>query len=170
MSQGIPATLKKLREAQFFMLKLQKQVSGAELESVEVAEFYFSAFLAAARSVTNVLEAEEPRKYVEWSANWREARSERERFLLQRFVDARNRALKRETPSVREDRSSIAQTQSNNLSPELIFFFSEEDQSLPGVRILKCRLRPNDPEEAVLPLCIEYEKLLTQLVQDFLVS
>jgi hypothetical protein len=163
----IPATLKKLREAQFFMSKLQHWCSCAEAGSTEEAEFYFSAFLAAARSVTNVLKAEEPEKYVAWSPNWRGARSDRERFLLQRFVDARNRALKRETPNVREDRSPNGQGHLRALPPELIFFFGEDDQSLPGVRILKCRLRPGDPEEEVLPLCIEYGKLLTQLVQDF---
>ncbi len=169
MTRAIPATLKKLREARFFMLKLQNHGCDSEPQSAEEIEFYLSAFLAAARSVTNVLAAEQPQPYLQWSPNWRKARSERERLLLQRFVDARNRALKRETPSVRED-GSATEGSSNLLPPELIFFFSEEGQTLPGVRVLKCRLRPNDPEEEVIPLCVEYEKLLTQLVQDFMAS
>jgi len=164
----IPATTKKLRETRFFLAKLEREVTPLEPSHIEEAEFYFSAFLSAARSVTFVLEAEEPIKYVAWSPGWRASRSERERFLLHRFTDARNRALKRQTPSVAEDHAASVIAPYGNLPPELIFFFMEEEQPLLGYRVLKCRLMPGEPEEEVVPLCREYERLLSVLVDEFL--
>ena len=52
---------KKLREAEFFLRHLEGAVDAhVSADNPEVAEFYFSAFLSAARSVTFTLEAESP--------------------------------------------------------------------------------------------------------------
>jgi len=170
MPAPVPLTQRKLREAQFFLSRLESQVCTPDGASSEEAEFYLSAFLSAARSVTFVLESEQPGSYKAWSVAWRASRSDRERLLLSRFTDARNRALKRETPSVATDQTAFAPAPSTSLHPELIFFFDDEPMPIYGFRALKCRLMPGDPEEHVVPLCREYETLLSTLVREFLVS
>ncbi len=162
----IEDTQKKLREAQFFLAHLEGEVTKPGTHRTEPAAFYFSAFLSAARSVTFVLEAEAHNEYKSWFPSWFASRSKREAFLLNRFVFARNRALKRQTPSVAEDRAASAQF-SGKLPPELIFF-TEEEEPIPGRRVLKCRLRPKDAEEEVVPLCREYATLLSDLVRAFI--
>ena len=164
----IPATQRKLREARFFLSKLESHECALDGGSLEEAGFYFSAFLSAARSVTFVLEAEQPNGYKKWSPIWRATRSDRERLLLSRFTDARNRALKRETPLVAIDRLAFPPQPTNALPPELIFFFEDDGPTVRGFRALKCRLSPDDTDEHVVPLCWEYDALLLSLVRDFL--
>src|SRR5436189_149029 len=144
----IEATQKKLREAHFFLSHLEREVTSSEPNQAEAIEFYFSAFLSAARSVTFVLEAEESSKYTRWSPLWRDSRSENERRLLSRFTTARNRALKRETPNVAEDRRATFLFDSCDSVPiEVRMFVFEDDQPTARHRVLKCRLTPQDAEE-----------------------
>lgn len=165
----IEATQKKLREALFFLAQLERELSFPVLNQAEGVEFYFSAFLSAARSVTFVLEAEESSKYGEWSPVWRNSRSENERRLLSRFTGARNRALKRETPKVAEDHlASSMFTSNDNLPIGVRMSLWEDDQQPMGYRVLRCRLTPDDAEEEVAPLCREYAALLSDLVRDFM--
>ena len=167
----IEATQKKLRETHFFLAQLERELSSSAHNQAEAVEFYFSAFLSAARSVTFVLEAEESSKYNEWSPVWRNSRSENERHLLSRFTGARNRALKRETPKVAEDRLASLMFASYDNVPIAVRMFvweDEDDQPPMGHRILKCRLTPDNVEEEVVPLCREYAALLSDLVRDFM--
>jgi hypothetical protein len=165
----IEGTQKKLREAYFFLAQLERELSSSAQNSAEAVEFYFSAFLSAARSVTFVLEAEENSKYSEWSPVWRNSLSENERRLLSRFTEARNRALKRETPKVGEDRHSSSIFASyDNVPIAVRMSWEEEDYQPMGFRVLKCRLMPDDVEEEVVPLCREYAALLSHLVGDFM--
>jgi hypothetical protein len=164
----IPSTTKKLREARFFMAKLEHETTPLDPSHTEEAEFYFSAFLSAARSVTFVLKAEELEKYAAWSPGWLASRSAREQSLLRRFTNARNRALKCKTPPVAEDRAESMLDPYAGLPPELRFSLMDEEHKIPGYRSLKCRLMPEDAEEEVVPLCREYESLLTALVQAFM--
>jgi hypothetical protein len=165
----IETTQKKLREALFFLSQLERELSSPALNQAEVAAFYFSAFLSAARSVTFVLEAEESAKYGQWSPVWRTSRSESERRLLSRFTGARNRALKRETPNVAEDRlASPMLTSYDNVPIGVRMCLWEDGEQPMGYRVLKCRLTPDDAEEEVAPLCREYAALLSDLVRDFM--
>jgi len=118
-----------------------------------------------------VLESEAPTAYPAWSAGWRLSLTEGERQVLGKFKDARNRALKRETPTVSEDRAAQA---AKGLPPELQFFFEElgDEGPLPtGLgRVLKGRLTPEHAEEEILPACRQYTDLLSKLVAAFLVA
>lgn len=167
----IEATQKKLREARFFLAQLEHEQYNAGLNPSEAVEYYFSAFLSAARSVTFVLEAEEPDKYSEWSPAWRNTRPEADKDLLGRFTSARNRALKRATPGVVEDHfASGFVAADGNLPAELRFFFSEDSEDNPpamGRRDIKVRLRPSDVEENIVSLCRKYEALLSEMVRNF---
>jgi hypothetical protein len=161
----IERTQKKLREAKFFLDHLA-QLRGSDPD--DAAEFYLSAFLSAARSVTNVLESEEP-IYRQWSPAWQATLTEAERQLLAKFTSARNRALKQGTPTVKGD--PIAQAATSALSPELQFFFFEmiaDDGAPVGPnRVLKGRQTPKYAEEELIPICRKYFDLLSRLVTAF---
>ena len=164
----IEATQKKLREVRYFLSLLEQEAhtSGSPCDAVE---FLLSAFVSAARSVTFVLEAETGETYAEWSLKWRATRTNEERKLLSRFTEARNRAVKRETPLIQEEQG-FQHVQNAGLPPELMFFFFDEEDkpSLLSPRILLSRLRPNETAEEILPLCRSYESILNALVSDFI--
>jgi hypothetical protein len=163
----IERTQKKLQEVEFFLRHLEK-VTASDLP--DAAEFYLSAFLSAARSVTFVLKSEYEAGYQQWFDAWRASLTQSERQLLGRFTDARNRALKRETPTVTDDPSGRAAQA--RLPPELIFFFFDENsddaERIYGPRLLKSRMSPNEAAEELIPICREYASLLSRLIADFL--
>ena len=165
----IEATQKKLREVRYFLSLLEQEAhaSGSPREPVE---FLLSAFVSAARSVTFVLEAERGETYAEWSLKWRATRTDEERKLLSRFTEARNRAVKRQTPLIQEGQR-LQHVQSAGLPPELMFFFFEDEEDKPSLlspRILLSRLRADETAEEILPLCRSYESILSALVSDFI--
>ena len=90
----IPATQKKLREARFFLGCLRRRDRVAPPEQEEF-EFYLSAFLSAARSVTFALENEEKAKYKEWRVTWPTLLTTEEEKFLDAMVEQRNIAQKR---------------------------------------------------------------------------
>jgi hypothetical protein len=78
---AIPVTEKKLREAEFFFEQMRRRaLDGANLAS-EQFEFYFSAFVTAARSVTMVLQKEDTAGYETWFVPWRDAVAGRAELL-----------------------------------------------------------------------------------------
>jgi hypothetical protein len=164
-------TRKKLREARFFLARLEQEVRSGGANPTEAVEFYLSAFLAAGRSVTTVLQSEEPDLYPAWSPKWRASLTKANRQLLAKFATARNRALKRGTPAVAEERPAQA---ANTLSPDLQFFFEELADEGPlstgQDRVLKARLTPKHALEEILPACRQYADLLSRLVTDFVVD
>ena len=162
-------TQKKLREATFFLAHLQQETTRLPSpESTEAAAFFLSAFLSAARSVTNVLESEAPEVYKDWSKGWRTSLTEGQRLLLGSFTQARNRALKREAPSLNEAWGEVkTRARSGQLTPaELVFFFGSDAEINEG-RTLVGRLTPEEAIAEVLPRCSEYYELLLRLVADF---
>ena len=161
------AAQKKLREAHFFLGHLERESFSPAPGPAEAAEFYLSAFLSSARSVTLVLKAERPATYQRWSDAWRCSLPEEERQLLAKFTEARNRAVKRETPVVREDRpASEARNLHASLPAELQFFF-ESAQSQAVERVLKGRLTPEYAAEEIIPTCHRYVAILSRLVSAF---
>ena len=92
----IEATQKKLREARFFLRQIEVENRRAVRNEPEAFDFYFSAFVSAARSVTLTLQSEEKAKYDQWFSGWLSARSEEDRQLLnlmksQRGMTSRSR-------------------------------------------------------------------------------
>jgi hypothetical protein len=91
----IPKTLKKLREARFFLGWMAKAANSTDVER-EDFEFYLSAFLSAGRSVTFALQHELKQEgYRGRFEAWQKTLSEEDRQLLDFFVGQRNVALKR---------------------------------------------------------------------------
>ncbi len=66
----IPATQRKLREAQFFYRRLVSARQEPWKHETEAFSFYFSAFLSAARSVPWVLQNEQKEEYEAWKPRW----------------------------------------------------------------------------------------------------
>lgn len=88
----IPHTEKKLREAHFFFDHLLKVKDGFPADT-EGAEYFLSAFLSAARSVTFVLEAEQKTLYNSWFPTWLSGRSTEDQELLSFMNDQRVREV-----------------------------------------------------------------------------
>ena len=166
----IERTRKKLREAAFFLSHLQREVGVSTPASpVETIEFYLSAFLSAARSVTTVLQSEAPAVYPAWSPGWRASLTVPERELLAEFTDARNRALKRETPVLSEEWRPLQPGLHRlpRIPAELVFFFGEEAAAPSEGRVVVGRLTPEAARGEVLPLCNQYFDILSRLVSTF---
>ena len=166
----IEATQKKLREASFFLGRLEQALSDSEISSAETVDFYLSAFLSAARSVTFVLEAEAGSKYIEWSPAWRESRSESERRLLAKFTEARNRAVKRESPKTSQKHDELPAQSSTGLPIGVAMFIFDDYDFQVADRSFSFQLTPKDVEQEIFPLCREYSLLLSELVADFIKS
>lgn len=89
------ATRKKLREAEFF-LRLMATVdrAGGFASDPEAAEFYFSAFVSAARSVGLILKAERTAEWNAWIGPWEARLTDAERAMRKFFVETRNTVQK----------------------------------------------------------------------------
>lgn len=92
---SIPMTQKKLREARFFLQHLQRVGPQPVRNDPEHFDFFMSAFLSAARSVTFALHNEQTRHYGEWFPSWLDRRSEEDRSLLGFMKKQRNVAQKK---------------------------------------------------------------------------
>jgi hypothetical protein len=81
MAGDIPKTLKKLREAKFFLGWMEKAARSTNLER-EDFEFYFSAFLSAGRSVTFVLQKEQKNLYEARYGPWESGLTPKDQSLM----------------------------------------------------------------------------------------
>src|SRR5262245_8566309 len=63
-------TQKKLRESDFFFRLLKQESEKTVRDQPEVFDYYLSAFLSSARSITFSLRAEEPDRYLAWFNDW----------------------------------------------------------------------------------------------------
>ena len=86
----IPATQKKLREAQFFFRHVVRTAGHAVRNDPEEFDFLLSAFLSAARSVTFALQKEAKAPYEKWFPQWKARRGEAECALLDFMKEQRN--------------------------------------------------------------------------------
>ena len=87
---------KKLCEARFFLNHMKESARSTRLDR-EHFEFYFSAFLSAARSVTDFFEK---RNQKAWWSQWRANRSEDDRQLLNRMTQQRDNEVHEEGAEV----------------------------------------------------------------------
>ena len=88
-------TLKKLREAEFFYVAMSAEAERIMKPHPEALDFYLSAFVSAARSVTLALQKEHKSQYDAWFPNWWVERlSDTERKRLEFFKGQRNSTLK----------------------------------------------------------------------------
>jgi hypothetical protein len=86
----IEATKKKMQECLFCLKILRQESKRATCNEPEASDFYLSAFLSAARSVTFALRVEESEKYESWFEPWRATQSQEDQDLL-RFMNLQRR-------------------------------------------------------------------------------
>ncbi len=89
---SIPNTLRKLREATFFLSKLHTVERNAFGQDPEEFAYYLSAFLSAARSVTLMLQVEQKVEYDQWFASWKDSLSQQDKELLH-FMNQQRRIV-----------------------------------------------------------------------------
>ena len=92
----IEATQRKLNEAQFFYRHLVNERQRPSMNESGAFGYYFSAFLAAARSVPWRMQNEEQEKYLAWNPTWEEKLTTEERKLLKLTNELRLDEVKRE--------------------------------------------------------------------------
>jgi hypothetical protein len=84
----VPKIQKKLREAKFFLSHMMQSARSTQSER-EHFEFYFSAFLSAARSVTDFFERKQKAWWSQWKAN-RASKSPEDLRLLNQMTKQRD--------------------------------------------------------------------------------
>lgn len=96
----IPGTRNKLNEAAFFFDHLAHNEKRVRKNVPEASEYFLSAFLSAARSVTLYLQVEQKARYDAWSPEWLKALSDDERQLLKHHNEQRRLAIHRLGPEI----------------------------------------------------------------------
>jgi hypothetical protein len=84
----VPKIQKKLREAKFFLGHMSQSARSTRLDH-EHLEFYLSAFLSAARSVTDFFERKQKAWWSQWKAN-RASKSPEDLRLLNQMTKQRD--------------------------------------------------------------------------------
>jgi len=167
----IERTKKKLRELQFFLGKLQSESQTPSPNEPEATEFYLSAFLSAARSVTFALQYEEKDKYDNWFPSWREQRSADERELLDFLKAQRNNAQKRGHAEVTPDWQYIPVTKARwqqGADPGYeVRWWGPPGTSPPEVRRRVYRFSGPGGDSDIVATCKRGFDLLSALVQAF---
>ena len=165
----IPATKKKLTEAQFFFDLLSTE--GRPLAYGDHFDFYLSAFLSAGRSVTYVLQKEEKEPYDAWHPDWEQnCISTDEQALLDFMNHQRVSTIHRTGAEFHLSHTEIPMEQ----------FLQEVThrgwdvyihQGVPGTRspnqIGKVRTFPALDNEDVVVTCRKYLDLLCRMVSEF---
>ena len=97
----VPKIQKKLREAKFFLSHMMQSARSTQSDR-EHFEFYFSAFLSAARSVTGFFENKKQPKAKAWWSQWKQAkpRSGDDCTLLNRMTQQRDNEVHEEGAEV----------------------------------------------------------------------
>ena len=166
----IPATQKKLREARFFLERL-RQRDRVSLPAVDEFEFYLSAFLSAARSVTFALHAEEKEKYVAWQPTWPTILGPDDLALLVGMKQARNVAQKRGGVPVQVDWEFVPLTEAKRDEQGRPFYgfqwFGPVTAGLPKVGQPVHRFNLGKGEIEATSTCARYLDILERLVSDF---
>lgn len=167
----IDSTQKKLREAKFFLGCLRKRDRVAPPEREEF-EFYLSAFLSAARSVTFALENEEAENYKKWKGAWPTLLTTGDKKFLDAMVKQRNIAQKQGgvpvavnwefVPIIQAKRDERGQTMYG------LQWFGPVTASMPqvGQPVHSITLGAGDVE--AVATCGRYLSILERLVADFL--
>ena len=170
----IPATQRKLREAQFFLRHLcdeNKQVSRKEPDAFQ---FYLSAFLSAGRSVTFALKWEEKEKYKDWSEGWFSRLDEQDQQLCRFMIDQRNIAQKRGGAETQTGGDFVPVTElltDDRSHPSYGFHWVAPVGTPPPQIFRSVELFEMEGTEAeVTATCTRYLQLLDELVQDFIAA
>jgi hypothetical protein len=170
----IEKTLKKLQEAKFFLARLKSVDEQMFANEPESFEFYLSAFLSAARSVTFVLQREEKDKYDAWFPGWSGRLSEEERAIMTFFKDERNASQKEGSSKATAtwDFIPVTKIKSDYKSGRHPIYgwewFGPPGTPVPEVGVRKYSFETEGEPRKVTEECQRYLDILERLVTDFI--
>jgi hypothetical protein len=160
---------KKLRETEFFLDKMKRHEGGTSADELERFDFYLSAFLSAARTVTYRLQHEQ-QNYKSWRPGWDARQSEADRALIKYLVDDRNVEV-HESGSAR-----MSSETERNVAPGTYRIANGGVVTVTGppgmtnaarLSLLTHSFTIEGVEREALEACGKYLGLLALLVQDF---
>jgi hypothetical protein len=167
----IDLTHKRLREAEFFLRSLTSDESEWMEQEPEAGDFYFSAFMSAARQVTFALERA---GYKQWSKDWLAGRPSDDGELHKFFIDQRNKAQHEGAADLEEVTTadvSLAQflhEMSRPGGPGGSTFMSSGTPGASQPTFTKSEFRfAGRSAHPVAEVCGRYLDLLKQLARDF---
>jgi hypothetical protein len=174
----IERTQRRLRQARFFYQHLLNERQQTTFRhDLEAFEFYFSAFIRSARTVTWTLKNEETEKWKEWEPKWRAKRSTDEQKLLDITNEFRIDEEKKGGTNLTVELEEIAvhELLSANLGPR-----RQHPANLPyeisplGMRVAQPKtlrhayyFTNEEGKEEVTALCQRYLNFLEKMVRDF---
>ena len=165
----IEAAQKKLREAQFFLSHLETENRRAVRNEPEDFDYFMSAFVSAARSVTFAIQAEEKAKYDQWFPGWCATRPEEDQTLVTLMVSQRNAEQKQ---GGRDRRIEWEYVPVTGLSSEELggrmFWSALPVVPAPHIGRPIRYLEHGGQESEALSACKRYHALLAELVENFI--
>ena len=164
----VPQIQKKLREAKFFLGHMRIESARSTRLDREHFEFYFSAFLTAARSVTGFFEK---KKQKAWWSQWRthKDRTDHDRQLLNRMTKQRDNEVHEEGADVSHQMEDVSLSKietPSGLHAVYVSSFGEpwgEAQIAMKVYYFKVGGKPVNAVET----CQRYVGLLERAVEEF---
>ncbi|MGQ0835177.1 MAG: hypothetical protein ACT4O5_09705 [Gammaproteobacteria bacterium] len=163
----IDGTRKKLREAEFFLTRLEEEERRIVKGHGETSDFYLSAFLSAARCVTLKLQFEAKPQYDAWFPSWFAALSDDDRVLMRFHNEQRRLTVHEDGPAVSISTESLPawRLQAEMEAGGGSFDFWSGVPGTPPLEVEK-RSLAFDTEPATAS-CRRYLHLLQQLIRDF---
>lgn len=159
--QRFAAAEKKLREAWFFLGKIDAARTTSDPEVSEAVDFYLSALLAATRSVYQVLNTEFGRTFFNWCDDWRKALAQHNRDTFDAIRSGRNHCLKEGTQPTRQNYL----VSGPQYPPELQFLFEEGFPVMP--REFWGQISPTEHEQEIVTRGRECIELTTRMLEEF---
>jgi hypothetical protein len=165
----IEATQKKLREAQFFFRLLQASSDEIVRNEPEAFEYYLSAFLSAARSVTFSLQAEERQRYDLWFQSWTENNLTPEDRAIWGFLkDQRNSSQKTGRVDTSSDVTFIPIHEIRSPQRQSFSWFGPPGTPPPSIGVPVYDFDIDGENKNVVDTCRRYLQGITKMVADFL--
>ena len=169
----IELTQKKLRESTFFYGLLYKE-SQKTVGDTEVFEFYVSAFLSAARSVTFTLQYEANDRYQPWFNEWAKKNlDERDQSIWGFLKEQRNDSQKKGRLDIKSDITDIPFTDFVRRYPwnsgiEFQWFGPPGHEQPRTLAIKTHTFESLSEKNEASEICLQYLKGLEKMVADFL--
>jgi hypothetical protein len=165
----IDAAQKKLREARFFLIHLELENRRTVRNEPEAFDYFISAFVSAARSVTFALQAEEKAKYDQWFSGRLKSLPEEDQQLFKLMVSQRNAEQKQGGGDRRIEWEYLPVTE---LSTEAlggrVYWSGPPGAPPPRVGRPVRYLDHAGQESEALSACKRYYALLSELVDSFI--
>jgi hypothetical protein len=170
----IEKTQKRLRQARFFY----EHLLNPSKPNQEAYEFYFSAFIQAARSVTWTLGNEEKEKWEAWEPKWRDSRSQEQQKLLKVTTKLRNVDAKEGGVRLTMEFEDVTVKALIQAIPSGQGIYPHQRRRLPSMTPVHhsstqklvlpvLYFKDKDKKRELTDVCRQYLELLEKMVKDF---